>query len=259
MKSKRAKRKKRREAAKKNSTKESSPKEMTVNSIPSSKPDTKKEVSMDEQLMNEENSKEYPEGVEISPSEDSSGEIPANPNVEEIQGIFQEIQKTEEEMEVTREEGVHLQEESFLPEEEESLSCEKVESSVNSEESLLERNPIAKEQLTRTERFQETLRGSLFDIIGDRLVKKKLTRDVAYKLFKECFDTMVDFVRVDEENRLPLAGIGTFSINMSPPRKPVRGGESKLSKYEKIPHLKWKPSDRYRKYLNKKILGYEED
>lgn len=137
-------------------------------------------------------------------------------------------------------------------EQEESLSPDQSEASNQGLE-------LKKEQLTRTERFQEILRESLMEILGDKLVKKKLTRDVAYKLFKECFDTMVDFVRLDEENKLPLAGIGTFAITMSPPRNPVRGGVSKLSQFEEIPHLKWKPSDRYRKYLFKKILDYVEE
>jgi hypothetical protein len=118
---------------------------------------------------------------------------------------------------------------------------------------------IVKEELTRTAKFQEELRFNFARLLEGKLLKGKLSRDVAWKLFKESFDSMVEFVRTDSDMKLPLAGIGTFKIDMKPPRRPVKGGESKLAAYDAIPHLKWKPSDRYRKYLLKQVLGYEEE
>lgn len=171
--------------------------------------------------------------------------------VNEIKELVEEIQNPEEEVSPEMGNGDQTEGESV----EENQNPEEEVSPETSEEE----NVFSNMQLTRTERFQEYLSKSLFDLLADKLKKGKVSRNVAYKVFKECFDTIVEFVRTDEENRLPLAGIGTFMIKMSPPRKPVRGEESKLSKFSEIPHFKWKPSDRYKKYLFKEMLGYEEE
>lgn len=99
-------------------------------------------------------------------------------------------------------------------------------------------------EMTRTEKFQVALQSAFSEILG-----KKISRDQAWKLFKESFDTSVNFLVLDAENRLPLSGIGTFEIRKSKPRPPVSGAPSKLAKYETIPHLKFKPSSRYRDFL----------
>lgn len=129
------------------------------------------------------------------------------------------------------------------------------------EENTSDESSVPKEKTAgelRTANFKTALQKNLTEILGSRL-GKRLSDDVAYKLFKECFDSMVEFVRLEEENRLPLSGIGTFSIQMTKPRKAVNGESSELEKFEAIPHLKWKPSIRYKKYLFKKILGIEDE
>jgi hypothetical protein len=108
----------------------------------------------------------------------------------------------------------------------------------------------------RTANFKASLQKNFTNILGTRLAKE-ISNDVAYKIFKESFDSMVDFVLTEKENILPLSGVGTFRINMTPPRKPVMGHTSPLEQFDNIPRLKWKPSDRYRRYLLKQILGYE--
>lgn len=116
----------------------------------------------------------------------------------------------------------------------------------------------APKEISRTTKFQNELQKNLGEVLG-----QKLSRETAWKLFKECLDTTVVFVAKDEEKKLPLSGVGTFLIKMSPPRKPVvrEGEEAKESKYAGIPELprfRYKISERYKKYLLEEIVGYKE-
>ena len=85
------------------------------------------------------------------------------------------------------------------------------------------------------------------------LVNKERT----YALFREAFDSVVEFTRLEEGMRVPLDGIGVFKIDMLPPTKRKNNveGNFKYLKFEKIPHLKWEPSIRYKQYLDEEILG----
>lgn len=126
------------------------------------------------------------------------------------------------------------------------------------EASSTDQNEVAPVEVSRTTRFQNELQANLGLILG-----KKISRETAWKLYKECIDTTVVFVSKDEEKKLPLSGVGTFQIKMSPPRKPVvrEGEEPKKSKYADLPELprfRFKPSERYRKYLLEELTDYKE-
>jgi hypothetical protein len=112
---------------------------------------------------------------------------------------------------------------------------------------------------SKTELFKELLQHNLGAILG-----MKISKEIAWKLFKETVETPVSFCLTlpAEDRRLPLAGLGTYSIRMSKPRAPVTraGAEKKESRYagfKEIPHFRFKPSDRIRKFLDSTILGLQ--
>lgn len=137
---------------------------------------------------------------------------------------------------------------------EEVSSSEKASDSF--EENLEEPQEEVPVPVSATLLFKTQLQTNFEAILSNKLKDQRLSTDIAYKLFKESFDSVVEFLLNAKDSKLPLNGIGTFKITMDKPRVPVRGGVSKLADFEAIPHLKWKPSDRYRKYLLREILGY---
>jgi len=108
----------------------------------------------------------------------------------------------------------------------------------------------------RTNGFKEALQKEFQAILGE---KCKLSKDEAWRIFKASISTAVETVSNDPEMRLPLSGVGTFSISMHVPRVPagvisplvIAAGEKGL------PYFKFKVSDSIRNMLIKKHTGID--
>ena len=65
---------------------------------------------------------------------------------------------------------------------------------------------------SKTERFKEHVQKIVSDTLGVEVSKEK-----AWKLFKNIERGTMQFVALDEDNRLPIAGVGTYEIVFSKP------------------------------------------
>ena len=65
---------------------------------------------------------------------------------------------------------------------------------------------------SKTERFKEHVQKIVSDTLGVEVSKEK-----AWNLFKNIERGTMQFVALDEDNRLPIAGVGTYEIVFSKP------------------------------------------
>ncbi len=65
-----------------------------------------------------------------------------------------------------------------------------------------------------------------------------VNKNLAWQIYKDLFYATVEFTVNDPEQRLPLSGVGTFSVRQSVPRR------GKAEEYHFVPRFKVKPSSR---------------
>ena len=65
-----------------------------------------------------------------------------------------------------------------------------------------------------------------------------VNKNLAWQIYKDMFYATVEFTVNDSEHRLPLSGVGTFSVRESVPRR------GKSEEYNFVPRFKVKPSSR---------------
>lgn len=81
-----------------------------------------------------------------------------------------------------------------------------------------------------------------FEAVGAAVSKEN-----AWKLFKEAIHGIVDLCLEDQDNAVSLSGIGKFEILKVAPR------QSKVGVVEYIPRLRFRPSTRINEYLEEKM------
>jgi hypothetical protein len=86
------------------------------------------------------------------------------------------------------------------------------------------------ENLSQVERFYTVLKENLQKTLGDSFYGH-IGRKTTMRIFRECFDGIVEFTLNESDKKVPIMGIGTFEI------------DTEGSKF------KFKPSKRYSKYL----------
>lgn len=106
----------------------------------------------------------------------------------------------------------------------------------------------------KTRKFQEELQTQISEILGE-----KVSLDKAWQAFKGMIAVVVSTAIKAEDKKLSLSGVGKFYIVMSKPRQ-IQGQNSLLVKnLKEVPHLRWKPSERIKKFVIKSITGYDVD
>jgi len=110
--------------------------------------------------------------------------------------------------------------------------------------------------MTEVEKFKALLQSNLSRVlVGEG--QSQISQNLAYDIFRESFDSIVEFTSKSDAKRLSLVGIGRFYIKMSPPRKIASKPESKYAKLGNIPHFRWKPSFKYFKFLIQQICNVD--
>jgi len=93
------------------------------------------------------------------------------------------------------------------------------------------------------EHIQQTLAASGIEV----------NRNLAWQIYKDVIYATCAFTLKDSEKRLPLSGVGTFTIRESVPRK------GKADEYNYVPRLKFKPSSRISALLEEALPECRKD
>ena len=119
---------------------------------------------------------------------------------------------------------------------------------------------------SKTERFKEHVQKIVSDTLG-----VEVSKDRAWNLFKNIEKGTMQFVALDEDNRLPIAGVGIYEIVFSKPTgkkagfvKDEDGNEVKdptLEVWDYVPRYKVRPSSTVKEelYTIFKCPGYKKE
>lgn len=95
----------------------------------------------------------------------------------------------------------------------------------------------------RTKKFQEHLQKIIKDELGEVVAQRD-----AWELFKAIIFGTVQFTANDEENKLPLAGVGRFEVLKTVPR-----GRKKEEDWEFTPKWRFYPSAKINQWLEQEF------
>lgn len=97
-----------------------------------------------------------------------------------------------------------------------------------------------------TDSFKQSLQEIILETTGQTVSKQK-----AWDLFKGVINGTVKFVLGLKDNRLPLSGVGIFTILRSSPRR------SKVGVFKYVPRFRFSPSSRIDAFLEDNMDCFE--